>query len=96
MRVCLAVAAAVVVALLVWPSAIAQAPAPILRCYHHGEVVAAAPVPAPPDFKVRLSGPVTSAEWTLAGGQRVVLATTTPCLYLITSPPAGARGAGGP
>lgn len=27
MRVCLAVAAAVVVALLVWPSAIAQAPA---------------------------------------------------------------------
>jgi len=46
MRVCLAVAAAVVVALLVWPSAIAQAPAP--------------------------------------------------CLYLITSPPAGARGAGGP
>mgnify|MGYP005838932387 FL=1 len=95
MRVCLAVAAAVVVALLVWPSAIAQAPAPILRCYHNGEVVAAAPLPAPPDFRVQMSaGSVTSAEWTLEGGRRVVLATTAPCLYLVTTPPEGARGAG--
>ena len=80
---------------LLWPAAVAQEQVPILRCFHHGEVVAAAPLPAPADFRVQMSaGSVTSAEWTLEGGRRVVLATTAPCLYLVTTPPEGARGAG--
>ena len=78
-----------------WLHVDAQERVPILRCFHHGEVVVSVPIPAPPDFRVQMSaGSVTSAEWTLANGQRQVLASTAPCVYLVTSPVPGSTGAG--
>ena len=79
---------------MAWPTTLAQERVPILRCFHHGEVVVSTPIPAPPDFRVQMSaGSVTSAEWTLDTGQKVVLASTTPCIYLVTQPRPDERGA---
>ena len=79
---------------MAWPITIAQERVPFLRCFHHGEVVVSTPIPAPPDFRVQMSaGSVTSAEGTLDTGQKVVLASTSPCVYLVTQPRPGERGA---
>ena len=89
-----AIISGVLLAYAVWPTAVAQERIPILRCFHGGETVAAVPVPAPPDFRVQMSaGSVTSAEWTLDTGQKVVMAATAPCVYLVTQPRPGERGA---
>ena len=91
----LVVGLAIMVFGLAWLRLDAQENVSILRCFHGGEIVASAPVPAPPDFRVQMSaGSVTSAEWTLTTGQKVVMASTAPCGYLVTPPRPDERGAG--
>lgn len=80
----------IAVSAIVWVNA--QDTTPILRCFHNGDVIVASPVPAPDDFRAQI-GAVTHAQWTLTTGQRQVLASTAPCVYLVTSPVPGSREA---
>lgn len=95
MRVAIALVAAVVIAFFGVNWVNAQDDSPILRCFHNGEVIVASPVPAPEDFRAQI-GAVTHAQWTLTTGQRQVLASTAPCIYLVTSPVPGSIGASNP
>jgi len=75
------------VAALAWPVTQAQEQESILRCFHDGAVIAEAPVPAPPDFRVQMSGSaVTTAQWTIGTGQKVVMVSSAPCLYFVRQP----------
>ena len=81
-------------AALAWPVTQAQEQDSILRCYHDGAIIAEAPIPAPPDFRVQMSA-VTTAQWTINTGQKVVLVSSAPCLYFVTQPNPDEVGAGG-
>jgi hypothetical protein len=79
-----------------WSVPHAQEPHSILRCYHDGAIIAEAPIPAPPDFRVQMSGSaVTSAQWTMRTGQKVVMVSSAPCLYFVRQPDPAEIGASG-
>jgi hypothetical protein len=74
-------------AALAWSVTHAQEQHSILRCYHDGVIIAEAPIPAPRDFRVQMSGSaVTTAQWTIQTGQKVVMVSSAPCLYFVTQP----------
>lgn len=82
------------VAALAWSVIQAQEQHSILRCYHDGTIIAEAPIPAPSDFRVQMSGSaVTTAQWTIGTGQKVVMVSSAPCLYFVRQPNPAAIGA---
>jgi len=81
---------------LAWPVTQAQEQESILRCFHNGAVIAEAPIPAPSDFRVQMTASaVTTAQWTIGTGQKVVLVSSAPCVYFVTQPNPDEVGAGG-